>query len=93
MSLLDDEDACATYYIRNLPAGYKLVIDPSVQRILSTDKAGVVRDGSPYVQLPDKKAVSWLIFDCQPLCLNVDQMYAGSGDGATVKVTRTHREV
>jgi hypothetical protein len=93
MSLLDDEDACATYYVRNLPAGYKLVIDPSVQRVLSTDKAGVVRDGSPYIQLPDKKAISWLIFDCQPLCLNIDQMYAGSGDGATVKVTRTHREV
>lgn len=92
LALMDEDDACATYLVRNLPAGYKLVIDPSVQRILSTDKAGVVRDGSPYVQLPDKKAISWLIFDCQPLCLNIDQKYAGSGDGATVKVTRVHRE-
>jgi hypothetical protein len=93
LPLLDDEDACATYYIRGLPAGYLLTIDPSTQRITARDKAGVIRDGSAYVQLPEKKAMSWLVFDCQPLCLNIDQPYAGSGDGAAIKVTRTHREV
>ena len=84
---------CATYIVRGLPKGYRLVIDSNIQQVYAVNKAGVSFDGSAYVQTADGRGFDWLIFDCDPMCVVIDQPNALSGDGALVKVTQTYRVI
>lgn len=87
------DDPCATYIVRGLPKGYRLVIDSNSQQVYAVNKAGVQLDGSAYVQTADGRGFDWLIFDCDPMCVVIDQPNALSGDGALVKVTQTYRVI
>lgn len=86
-------DPCASYSIEDLPAGYTLTIDAGTQTITVRDKSGVQKNGTPYVKVPDGKTYGWLVFDCNPMCVMIDQQQAYSGDGARVRVTQTYREL
>lgn len=85
-------ESCANFMIRDLPVGYRIVID-STQEIISVyDRAGVLRDGSPYVTTRLGTSYAWLVFDRNPMCLLINQKHAFDGDGSQVRVTQTHRD-
>jgi hypothetical protein len=86
-------EACANFMVRDLPIGYRLVIDSAKELISVYDRAGVLRDGSPYVATTIATGYQWLIFDRNPMCLLINQRHAFDGDGATVHVTQTHRDL
>lgn len=82
---------CASFMIRDLPVGYRIVIDSTKERISVYDRAGVLKDGSPYVSTRVESGYEWLVFDRNPMCLLIKQKHAFDGDGALVSVTQTHR--
>jgi hypothetical protein len=86
-------EACAHFMVRDLPIGYRLVIDSSKELITVYDRAGVLRDGTPYVTTDIDTGYQWLVFDRNPMCLLIDQKHAFDGDGALVHVTQTHRDL
>lgn len=86
-------EACANFMVRDLPVGYRLVIDSNSELIRVYDRAGVLRDGSPYVATSIGTGYKWLVFDGNPMCLLINQKHAFDGDGALVHVTQTHRSL
>lgn len=86
-------EACANFQVRDLPIGYRLLIDSTTELIKVYDRAGVLRDGSPYVSTTIGTGYQWLVFDRNPMCLLIDQKHAYDGDGALIRVTQTHRSL
>jgi hypothetical protein len=88
-----DPDPCDLVYIEDLPAGYTLSYDTSVESVVVTTNAGVVQDGTPYLSFDGIGGPpTYPVVRCGAYCVQVVVDECSVSDGAKVTIESVHRE-
>lgn len=89
-----DPDPCDLIYIEDLPAGYTLHYDTSIEQVIVISNAGVVSDGTPYLSFGGVgNPPSYPVVRCGSFCVKVVVDECSVSDGAEVTIESVHREL
>jgi len=86
-------DPCDHIYIPNLPAGYTLVYDTSIESMTVEVPGGGTQDATSYIATEEGKAPTFPTLRCGNFCISVSASECSVIGNPTVSVSTVHREI